>query len=121
MMSYEEYRKKIINLLPGTIFKSADAKEFVEESLKELAKIKSNKNIEYYVIYVIPSEYSGYEPKYISSTLEDAENHIMDFSNWYCPKGTCQIRKVDSCLKTLEIREYNNGKLQHLEIQETVA
>ena len=42
MMSYEEYRKKIINLLPGTIFKSTDAKEFVEESLKELRKIKDS-------------------------------------------------------------------------------
>ena len=115
MMSYEEYKNKLITLFPGTIFKSAAAKEFVEESLKELAKIKSNKDIEYYVIYVIPSEYSGYEPKYISSTLEDAENHIMDYSNWYCLKGTCQIRKVDSCLKTLEIREYHNGKLQNQE------
>ena len=56
MMSYEEYKKKLITLFPGTIFKSANAKEFVEESLKELAKIKSNRDIEYYVIYVIPSE-----------------------------------------------------------------
>ena len=65
----------------------------------------------YYVIYENPSEYTTARPVYLSKTLEDAEAYVMDYADWYCPKGTCEIRCVDQWFRTLATYSYREGKL----------
>jgi len=64
----------------------------------------------FYVIYENPSEFTSPVPRYIAETLQEAENHIMDYADWYCPQGTCQIRKVDKHMKVAQVYEYYNGR-----------
>ena len=83
-----------------------------EDKLKMLNLKGSSKK--YYVIYEIPNEYSSATPRYIAETLQEAEDHIMEYSNWYCPRGTCEIRTVDKKFKTLETRYYSEGVLKEI-------
>jgi hypothetical protein len=64
---------------------------------------------EYYVIYEIPNEYQSGRPVYIAETLEEAEEHIMEFANWYCPQGTCTIKKVNKHFMPIDEYEYDEG------------
>lgn len=67
----------------------------------------------YYLIKTSYSEYnSGYER--ICETLEEAESHIMEYEDWYCPRGTCTIEKVDEQFNVLERRRYWEGKLDEV-------
>ena len=65
----------------------------------------------YFVIYENPSEFTSSQPVRIAESLEEAESHIMEYSDWYCPKGTCQIREVDEQFRVIEKRTYHDGKL----------
>ena len=69
----------------------------------------------YYIIYENPSEYTSPQPRYIAETLEEAESHIMEYCDWYCPRGTCEIRLVDKHFKPIETRYYRAGKLLEIE------
>ena len=65
----------------------------------------------YYVIMENPSEYTSPRPVYIGETLEEAESHLMEYSDWYCPRGTCRIDVCNEYLKVKEYRYYREGKL----------
>ena len=47
---------------------------------------------EVYSIYTTDTEYSG-SNKALYGTLEEAQSHIMEFCNFYCGPGSCEIRK----------------------------
>jgi len=73
-----------------------------------------NTSKKYYVIYENPSEYTSPRPVYIAEKLQEAEDHLMEYADWYCPRGTCQIRVVDKKFKALETRYYDEGKLREV-------
>ena len=64
----------------------------------------------YWVIETIDNKRSS-SYKYITDTLEDAQAHRMDFCGWYCERGDCTIKKIDSNFNVLEHLDYWHGKL----------
>ena len=52
--------------------------------------------------------HKGFE--YIAETLEEAEAHVMEYSDWYCMPGTCTIVEVDSKMKRIKEYRYREGK-----------
>ena len=67
--------------------------------------------------YLIRESNDGYTVSYrrICTSLEEAESHIMEYVDWYCPRGTCSIDKVDEQFNVLERRHYREGKLNEVE------
>lgn len=63
----------------------------------------------YYVIQVSENEFIN-SYKRICETLQEAESHVMEYTDWYCPRGTCHILKVDEEFNVLERRWYKEGK-----------
>lgn len=64
----------------------------------------------FYTIWVTTGEFSGSD-KFISVNKKDCEARIMEFSDWYCPNGTCRIRELDENFHELRRWQYYKGKL----------
>jgi len=69
----------------------------------------------YYIIKENPSEFTSPVPVYIGETLEEAEAHIMGYSDWYCSCGTCRIDVCDEYLTVSERRYYRDGQLDKVD------
>lgn len=67
--------------------------------------------------YLIKESYNEYSSDYvrICETLEEAESHVMEYCDWYCPQGTCAIVKVNETFEVLETRRYWAGNLREVE------
>lgn len=52
--------------------------------------------------------------RYISTSLEECEKHIMEFANFYCPNGCVHIEVIDNYFHTIEFRTYDEGKLKEI-------
>lgn len=63
----------------------------------------------YYLIKTSDNEYNS-SYKYIANTLEEAEKHIMEYSDWYCSRGTCVIVQVDNMMHCIKEYNYQDGK-----------
>ncbi len=68
----------------------------------------------YYLIRESNNEYTS-SYRRICTSLEEAESHVMEYEDWYCPRGTCSIYKVDEQFNVLERRHYREGKLYEVE------
>lgn len=66
--------------------------------------------MEFWVINTIDNEYRSSD-KYITTTLEDAEAHRMDYCGWYCQAGDVDIRRIDQNFHELERIHYWQGKV----------
>lgn len=73
---------------------------------KELTKPTNR----FYTIWTTNDEYYGSD-KFISVNKKDCEDRIMEFSDWYCPNGTCRIRELDENFHEVSCWKYYNGKL----------
>ena len=63
----------------------------------------------YYVIYVKASGVKQVrpQPRYIGLSLEDAESHLMEYSNVKAKeRGTCEIRIVNENFQYIQRRYY---------------
>ena len=65
---------------------------------------------EYWLIKTTDNEMSS-SYKYITDTLEDAENNRMNYCGWYSERGDVTLVKVDQEFHTLEEIEYWHGKV----------
>lgn len=65
----------------------------------------------YYIIEETANEYSSLK-KYIAESFEDARAHVKDYTNWYCPKGSCTIIKVDENFHELMRWDYYDNKFR---------
>ena len=64
-----------------------------------------------YVIYVNPGEYTRAEPAYIAESLEEAKAKVMNYADWYCQQGTCEVRKVTKGLDVIARYRFDGGTL----------
>lgn len=64
----------------------------------------------YYLIETTDSERSS-SYKYITDSLEEAEQQVNNFANWWCNNGTCTIVTVNQSMRVLETRFYKDGEL----------
>ena len=64
-----------------------------------------------YVICAYLGENSKAEPMYIAESLEEAKAKIMDYADWYCPRGTCEVRKVTKDLDVIARYYFDSGTL----------
>lgn len=68
-------------------------------------------DIKYYDYYHHP--YDEAKLLYITTSLEDAEKHLMEFKERYTgEKGSCPIREVDDYNNLIRTRYYDKGKLE---------
>lgn len=75
--------------------------------------IISKEKIMFYII--VTSNERSCSHKYIATTLEECEKHIMEFANFYCPNGCVHIDVVDNYFRTIEFRTYWKGELQKVD------
>lgn len=68
----------------------------------------------YYLIEVTINEYNT-EYVCINDTLEEAKSKIMDYANWYCDKGCCDIVEVDERFNKLRSYQYWKGELYSID------
>ena len=64
----------------------------------------------FWVIKTVDNERSS-SYKYITTSLEDAEAHRMDYCGWYCQQGDVDIIKIDENFRELETIHYWQGKV----------
>lgn len=64
----------------------------------------------FYLIETTNSEVSS-SYKYITDSLEEAEQQVNNFADWWRNNGTCTIVTVNQSMRVLEMRFYENGKL----------
>lgn len=66
-----------------------------------------------FYIIVVGNETSS-SNKYIATTLEECEKHIMEFAHFYCSNGCVDIEVVDNYFRTVEFRTYWKGELKEI-------
>lgn len=66
----------------------------------------------YFLIYETSNEFNG-NYRYISTNKKDCEDRIMNYCDWYCPKGSCTIIEVNENFKELHRWTYFGGKLRN--------
>jgi len=66
--------------------------------------------MEFYIISVTIDEWHSRDV-YIATSYEEAKSKIMDYADWYCGYGTCQIRRINSHFNTLETWRFRKGEL----------
>lgn len=72
----------------------------------------------YYLIKTTDSERSS-SYKYITDSLEEAEQQVNNFADWWCNNGTCTLVTVNQSMRSIEIRYYRDGELVEHQVQTT--
>jgi hypothetical protein len=63
----------------------------------------------YYLIRTSNNEWDSSYKK-ICDTLEEAKKEVPNFSDWYCPPGTCSIHEVDENFTTYKVYSFYNNQ-----------
>ena len=64
----------------------------------------------YWVIKTTVNEYSTVN-RQIFETYEEAVKEVMNYTDWYCDKGTCSIEKIDNYFREYETYRFYKGEL----------
>ena len=62
----------------------------------------------YFLIRTSDNEWNSSYKK-ICDTFEDAKKEVLNFADWYCSAGTCEIREVDDNFITYKVYKFRDG------------